>query len=163
MVRAALLLAAALALPAAALAAAAAPPQSAATVLKAKVAPPSVASEPLFASIVKDAQALKAQTAAYEKGPSDADFTHMAGSQAFAGAVGQLSALDMQGHVTLTQRGVSDDLKCILKGMSQDLSVKLKAIQTASDAKARHAAFQDMYFLLRDNVAVITSPPQPSA
>lgn len=127
------------------------------------VAPPSVAGEPLFADIVRRAAKLKAETEAYEKGPLDTGFDHMSDAAAFETAIGQLSTLDMQGHVTLVQRGAQDDLKCILKGISQDLPVKLKALEAASDAKARHAALEDMFYLLRDNVEVITAPPQPSA
>jgi hypothetical protein len=125
--------------------------------------PPSVAAEPLFADIVQRAAKLKAATAAYEKAPLDADFNHMTGAGDFETAVGQLSALDMQGHVTLVQRGFTDDLKCILKGISQDLPVKMKALEAAADPKARHAALEDMFYLLRDNVEVITAPPQPAA
>ena len=125
--------------------------------------PPSVASEPLFVDIVKRAAALKAETAAYEKGSLDAAFDQMSGAAAFESAVAQLSDLDMQGHVTLKSRGYSDDLKCILKGISQDLPVKMRAVQGAADAKARHAALEDMFYLLRDNVEVITAPPQPAA
>jgi hypothetical protein len=125
--------------------------------------PPSVASEPLFVGIVQRAAKLKAETAAWEKGALDTDFDHMAGASDFETAVSQLSDLDMQGHVQLVQRGYTDDLKCILKGISQDLPVKLKALETAADAKARHSALEDMFFLLRDNVEVITAPPQPAA
>ena len=125
--------------------------------------PPSVASEPLFVDIVKRAGMLKAQTQAYEKGSLDSGFDHMAGAGDFETAVAQLSDLDMKAHVDLVSRGYSDDLKCILKGISQDLTVKLKAVEAAPDAKARHDALQDMFYLLRDNVEVITAPPQPAA
>ena len=128
-----------------------------------KPTPPSVASEPLFVDIVKRAGLLKAQTQAYEKGSLDAGFDHMAGASDFETAVAQLSDLDMKGHVELASRGYSDDLKCILKGISQDLPVKMKALEAAPDAKARHDALQDMFYLLRDNVEVITAPPQPAA
>jgi hypothetical protein len=125
--------------------------------------PPSVASEPLFVNIVKQAAALKAETEGYEKGSLDASFDQMAGAHDFTAAIGQLADLDMQGHVVLANRGYSDDLKCILKGISQDLPVKLRALEAATDPKARRAALEDMFYLLRDNVEVITSPPQPSA
>jgi hypothetical protein len=130
----------------------------------ANVSPPaSVASEPLFADIVRRAGVLKAETQAYESGPLDNAATGFKGFASFEADVGKLSDLDMQGHVVLVNRGVTDDLKCILKGISQDLPVKLKALEDAQDAKGRHAALQDMYYLLRDNVEVITSPPQPAA
>jgi hypothetical protein len=125
--------------------------------------PQSVASEPLFADIVRRAGALKAETQGYEKGPLDGDVAQLKGFASFESDVGKLSDLDMQGHVVLLQRGVTDDLKCILKGISQDLPVKLKAVEAATDAKGRHDALDDMFYLLRDNVEVITSPPQPAA
>ncbi len=141
--------------------AAAGPPP--ATPAVANPTPPSVASEPLFVDIVRRAGTLKAQTQAYEKGALDADFDHMSGATDFETAVAQLSDLDMKGHVELLNRGYSDDLKCILKGISQDLPVKMKALESAADPKARHAALEDMFYLLRDNVEVITAPPQPAA
>jgi hypothetical protein len=141
--------------------AAVAPPP--ATPAIARPTPPSVASEPLFTDIVKRAGALKAQTKAYEDGALGADFAHMAGASQFETAVAQLSDLDMKGHVELASRGYSDDLKCILKGISQDLPVKMKALESAADPKARHAALEDMFYLLRDNVETITAPPQPAA
>jgi hypothetical protein len=125
--------------------------------------PPSVAGEPLFVDIVRRAAKLKDETAAYEKGALDTDLEHAPGFPSFETAVGELSALDMQGHVTLVERGATDDLKCILKGISQDLPVKLKELETAPNAKTRHEALDDMFYLLRDNVEVITAPPQPAA
>lgn len=126
-------------------------------------APPSVATEPLFADIVRRATKLRDETKAFENGPLDRGLDHMPGFATFEADVGQLSSLDMKGHVTLVERGVTDDLKCILKGISQDLPVKLKDLETASDPKTRHQALEDMFYLLRDNVEVITAPPQPSA
>ena len=142
------------------LAASAGPAPSA---IPAVTAPPSVASEPLFADIVRRAGVLKDETQAYEKGTLDASATRLPDFAAFEKQVGELSDLDMQGHVVLVNRGVADDLKCILKGISQDLPVKLRALEAAPDAKSRHGALQDMFYLLRDNVEVITSPPQPAA
>jgi hypothetical protein len=127
------------------------------------ITPPSVASEPLFTGIVQRAAKLKADTAAFEKAPLDTDFDHMAGATQFESAISELSSMDMQGHVTLVQRGYTDDLKCILKGISQDLPVKLKALESAADPAARKTALEDMFYLLRDNVEVITAPPQPAA
>jgi hypothetical protein len=125
--------------------------------------PPSVAGEPLFVDIVHRAATLKAETKAYESAPLDGGLTGLKGFASFETGVSELSALDMQGHVTLVARGYTDDLKCILKGISQDLPVKLKALEAASDPKARHDALDDMFYLLRDNVEVITAPPQPAA
>jgi hypothetical protein len=126
-------------------------------------APPSVAAEPLFADIIRRATRLKSETEAYEKAPLDGGVATLGGFAGFEGEVNELSALDMQGHVVLAQRGDKDDLKCILKGISQDLPLRLQALETAADAKARRQALADMFYLLRDNVEVITAPPQPAA
>jgi hypothetical protein len=125
-------------------------------------APPSVAGEPLFVDIVRKAGRLKAETESYEKAPLDGDVKGLGGFSAFETDIGKLSDLDMQGHVLLAQRGTDGDLKCILKGISQDLPVKLKALEDAADPKARLEALKDMTYLLRDNVEVITSPPIPT-
>jgi hypothetical protein len=138
----------------------AAPPPAAPATM---VTPPSVASEPLFVSIVSRAGQLKAETKAYESAPSDGGVDKLKDFSTFETAIGELSSLDMQGHVQLVQRGYTDDLKCILKGISQDLPVKLKALEAANDPKSRHEALEDMFYLLRDNVEVITAPPQPAA
>ena len=71
-----------------------------------------------------------------------------------------LSALDMQGHVQLAKSGQDGDLKCILKGISQDLPLKLQAMMSAPSGMAEDAALKDMFYLLRDNVEVITTPPK---
>jgi hypothetical protein len=125
--------------------------------------PPSVAGEPLFVGIVQRAGKLKAETKAYESAPLSSGVDQLKDFTAFEQGVTELSSLDMQAHVDLVQRGYTDDLKCILKGISQDLPVKLKALETASDPKSRHDALEDMFYLLRDNVEVITAPPQPAA
>jgi hypothetical protein len=125
--------------------------------------PPSVAGEPLFVGIVQRAGKLKAETKAYESAPLAGGVEQLKDFTAFEAGVAELSSLDMQGHVELVQRGYTDDLKCILKGISQDLPVKLKALEAANDPKSRHDALEDMFYLLRDNVEVITAPPQPAA
>jgi hypothetical protein len=124
----------------------AAPPQ---------MAPPAaVASEPLFVDIVRRAGALKAQVEAFKGKPDPLP-------EAFKTGIGELSALDMKGHLMLAARGTDGDLKCILKGISQDLPLKLAAVQAAATPKDRDLALRDMAYLLNDNVEVITAPPAP--
>src|SRR5271169_4531221 len=84
-------------------------------------APPSVAGEPLFADIVSRAGRLKNEAEAYAKAPLDGDLKSLGGFAGFESGVGKLADLDMQGHVALAARGTDGDLKCILKGISQDL------------------------------------------
>lgn len=130
-------------------------------------APASVAGEPLFRDIVKRARQLKAETEAYRQALAKADPAGAAlklkAFDAFSARIGDLSALDMKGHVTLKERGAVDDLKCILRGISQDLPEKLTAVGAATTIKAQDLALRDMVYLLNDNVEVITAPPQPAA
>jgi hypothetical protein len=112
--------------------------------------PTSTAQEPLFVDIVRRAAALKAEVAG--------------GAPELAGLkkrVGELAALDMQGHVLLRERGTDGDLKCILKGIAEDLPLKLAAVEAAKDARTRKLAFDDLAYLLNDNVEVIQAPPAP--
>jgi hypothetical protein len=129
-------------------------------------APASVAGEPLFIDIVGRAKRLKAQTEAYRADlPKEPDAVAKAlkGFDVFQGQIAELSGLDMKGHVTLKERGAVDDLKCILRGISQDLPEKLKAVAEAKTVKDQDLALRDMVYLLNDNVEVITAPPQPAA
>jgi hypothetical protein len=135
-------------------------------VIQSAPAPASVAGEPLFADIVKRAGGLKAQAEAYRQAlPKTPDTVAQAlkGFDVFQGRITDLSALDMKGHVTLKERGAVDDLKCILRGISQDLPEKLKAVAEARTVKDQDLALRDMVYLLNDNVEVITAPPQPAA
>ena len=128
------------------------------------VAPPSVASEPLFKDIGSRAGTLKAEVEVFRKAIAGADQAKpLPGFDNFGAAIGQLAQLDEQGHKLLLARGAPDDLKCILHGISQDLAVKLTAVAAAKTGKDEELALRDMSFLLRDNVEVITAPPQPAA
>ena len=126
--------------------------------MKPEFTPPSgaVALEPLFADIVRRAGELKLAVDAVHGGgqalPDD-----------FAAKIDELARLDMKGHFTLAERGTDGDLKCILRGIAEDLPLKLQAMQGASEAAARKEALEDMSYLLRDNVEVITTPPRPDS
>lgn len=127
-------------------------------------APAPVASQPLFQDIVGQAGRLKAEVERYRSalgGASDA--VALPGADAFASDIGQLSALDQQGSDWLKVHSSDGDLKCILHGISQDLSTKLAAVQAAKTAHDEDMALRDMDYLLRDNVEVITAPPAPPA
>ncbi len=143
-------------------------------VLQQPSVPQSVAGEPLFLdqegnAWPRDHRAgqLKAETESYRQALAKADpagaATKLKSFDAFSTRIGDLSALDMKGHVTLKERGAVDDLKCILRGISQDLPEKLAAVGAATTIKAQDLALRDMAYLLNDNVEVITAPPQPAA
>ncbi len=119
-----------------------------------------LAREPLYADIVRQAGMLKAQVSTYRA--MAAGTAPLPGFDTFKTGIAALSDLDMQGHVDLAKRGTDGDLKCILRGISQDLPRKLTEVEKAATSDARSAALQDMFYLLRDNVEVITSPPAPT-
>ncbi len=122
----------------------------------------SVAHEPLFADIIKRAAKLKADTEAYRKKTAKAtaalDLPRFAD---FQSRIGALSDLDMKGHLELAKRGTDGDLKCILRGISQDLPKKLADLVGAKTGADQDQALRDMSYLLNDNVEVITAPPAP--
>lgn len=143
-----------------------APPAVAPAIVQPGQAPPPVAAEPLFVDIVRRAGGLKDQTQAYRDGlPKDpaAAAAPLAGFTAFRAEIQALAALDMKGHLALKERGAVDDLKCILRGISQDLPEKLTAMAEAKTVRDQDLALRDMVYLLNDNVEVITAPPQPAA
>ena len=65
----------------------------------------------------------------------------------------------MKGHLELAKRGTDGDLKCILRGISQDLPKRLDDLMKADKPDTRDDALKEMSYLLRDNVEVITTPP----
>lgn len=134
----------------------AAPPPRPLLVATAPTAP--LAGEPLFADIVGRAGALKLTVEGWrgKTGP-------LPGFDAFGSQLTALADLDMQGHRLLARRGTDGDLKCILRGIAQDLPVRLKEVETAADDHARDQALKEMIWLLRDNVEVITTPPTVSS
>lgn len=119
-------------------------------------APVSVASEPLFADIVARSTRLKALV--------DGWAGTLPAAEAFAAfriEAEALAALDMQGHLVLKERGVDGDLKCILRGISEDMPKRLDAVAAAASPQEQAVALSELAYLLDDNAEVITAPPQP--
>jgi hypothetical protein len=115
--------------------------------------------EPLFASIVGEAKALGKTVDGYVAGLKDAkDAKPLPGLDKFEKRVTALSALDMKGHLELAARGTDGDLKCILRGISQDLPRKLDDLMKADAPAKQEIALKEMGYLLNDNVEVITTP-----
>ena len=123
--------------------------------LPASAAPTALAQEPLYADIVARAKGLHLRVKTAEASPA----TALAGLKK---EVEALAALDMQGHFDLKARNVDGDLKCILKGIAEDLPKRLEDLAAARDAETRITALKEMSYLLNDNVEVVTAPPGPA-
>ncbi|MGV8928563.1 MAG: hypothetical protein ACOH1E_02325 [Brevundimonas sp.] len=126
-------------------------------------APVSVAGEPMFADIVARSGALKSVVQGWiDAGVMDqADFARGPAFTGFKARAVELSAIDMQAHLILKERGTDGDLKCILRGISEDIPVKVAAVEAAATPAERRVALDELAYLLNDNVEVITAPPQP--
>ena len=126
-------------------------------------APVSVASEPLFADIIQRSTTLKLLVDGWrtELAGNDDWALTPAAFETFNADTLALSQLDMQGHLVLKERGTDGDLKCILRGISEDIPLRVEALQAASDAQGRREALSALSYLLNDNIEVITAPPQP--
>lgn len=128
-------------------------------------APVSVAHEPLFADLVTRSGSLKAIVDGWIAS-GEADGQGFFAGAAFTGFKAQtveLAERDMQGHLVLKERGTDNDLKCILRGISEDMPKKVAALEAAPNPAERKVALEELAYLLNDNVEVITSPPRPAA
>lgn len=121
----------------------------------ASVAPAPLISEPLFADIANRADSLSARATGWMTSGAIAD------SAAFRADVARLAELDMEGHRTLAARGTDPDLKCMLRGMSNDLAAQMTVIEGARDATARNVALERLNGLLSDNAQVLRAPSRP--
>ena len=126
-------------------------------------APISVAGEPLFIDIVTRSTTLKTMVEGWgTSGLIDQDgFLTSAAFADFKVQTTTLAEMDMQGHLILKERGTDGDLKCILRGISEDMPKKVAALETAATSAERRVALDELAYLLNDNVEVITAPPQP--
>lgn len=126
-------------------------------------APLSVAGEPLFADIVARSGALRGVVQGWidAGAASRADFASGGEFTSFKTRAAELAAADMQGHLVLKERGVDGDLKCILRGISEDMPKKIAAVEAAATPAERAVALSELAYLLNDNVEVVTAPPQP--
>lgn len=126
-------------------------------------APASVAAEPFYADIIRRAQTLEAAVARYRTDALKASATAipLAGFADLKREALALAELDMQGHRDLAARGTDGDLKCILRGISEDMPLRLEGIETATSGAAQDVALAELQHLLEDNAQVLLSPPNP--
>lgn len=113
--------------------------------------------EPFYAAIVRDAGRLKTRTEGFAKAPS-LSLLSSQGFRSYAQDIRTLSERNLKGHMDLKARGTDNDLKCVLKGVSVDLPLKLDAIEAAKTPEALKGALDDMAYLLEDNIEVIVTP-----
>ncbi len=114
-----------------------------------------ISKEPFYADLVKRAERLKHQTEAFS--PS-VTLLSQRRFRTYADDIRQLTDDDLSGHLDLKNRGTDNDLKCIMKGLSLDLPIKLKAIESAKDDTEMAAALNQMAALLSDHIDVIVTP-----
>ena len=130
------------------------------------VAPPTtLAQEPLYADIVSRSQALKGVVDAWiaAGAAQNEGFAQTPEFASFRTEAAALSERDMAGHIDLRERGTDGDLRCILRGLSEDLTRRVTDVAEATDERTRADALSELSYMLNDNVEVITSPPGPTA
>ena len=128
--------------------------------------PPSAGSvvfqkEAMFVDIVQKAGMLLGQTKAYRDSLKTDAEEGLEAYSLFQQEVKRLSDMDFAAHKSLEERGLDGDLKCILRGISADLGLKLGELDAATDLKSKDKALKELSYLLNDNVEVITAPPAP--
>ncbi|MBN8551468.1 MAG: hypothetical protein J0L52_01065 [Caulobacterales bacterium] len=128
------------------------------------VAPPNaLAQEPMYADIISRSEALKTVVEAWitSGAAQDAGFAQRPDFVAFRQAATELSERDMAGHLDLRERGTDGDLRCILRGLSEDLPRRVQDVAAATTPNTRSDALAELSYLLNDNIAVIVAPPAP--
>ena len=132
-----------------------------------QVAPPpaTLAEEPMYADIVARSRTLKAVVDRWiaEGAAQDQAFAERPDFIDFRTAALELSERDMAGHIDLRERGTDGDLRCILRGLSEDLTVRVNELAAAATPGDRTDALSELAYLLNDNVEVVIAPPGPDA
>lgn len=114
-----------------------------------------ISREPFFADLVTRARYLETETKGFT--PALA-LLQQPKFLTYTKAIRTLSADDQKGHMTLKARGTDNDLKCIMKGLSLDLNIKMDAILAAKSDAEVGTALDNMAALLSDNIDVIVTP-----
>lgn len=125
--------------------------------------PQTLAQEPMYADIVSRSQALRDVVDGWiaDGAASDEHFVHREDFAGFRTAATTLSERDMAGHLDLRARGTDGDLRCILRGLSEDLTVRVDTLAAAETPTQRGDALAELRYLLNDNIEVVVAPPTP--
>ncbi len=123
-----------------------------------------VAAEPFYADIIDRASRLEARVEAMRSPAMKASATPvpLPGFASLKAEAQALAELDMQGHRDLAARGTDGDLKCILRGISEDMPGKIAAVEAAPTGAAQDLALDELRHLLIDNREVLKAPPAPA-
>lgn len=113
---------------------------------------PAMGLEALFTDIVARAGRLKAMGEAMRASGAAAD-------PGFEQGIVELAELDMAAQRRVREIGVDGDLACILRGIAEDLPVKLAALRLSSAPEDRDLALRELIYLLNDNIEVVVTPP----
>lgn len=119
-----------------------------------------LSAEPAFAALVEESQRLKGITDGWMVPDilGDAHFVHMPAFTAFKSRIEALAVADMNGHLTLKERGTDSDLTCIMRGIAEDMPKKLAQLEEAAPGAPRKMALEELSYLLNDNAEVILAP-----
>jgi len=121
-----------------------------------------LAAEPLFVDIVSRSGRLKGVAEGWAASGAVHAPGFLTGGEwlGFRTEARALGELNLQGHLILTSRESEGDMACILRGLSDDLPVRLTDMEAADTPGARDLALAELVHLFDDNIAVITSPAQ---
>ena len=120
-----------------------------------------IAQEPLFVDIVARARFLLGTVNRYRTVLAEDSAAELPAYSEFKFRITTLSDLDFKAHESLAARGIDSDLKCILRGISADLALKMGELDRAADVQAKDKMLKDLSYLLNDNIEVIKAPPAP--
>lgn len=114
-----------------------------------------------FNRLVEDSRKLKSIVDGWMAADTkdEPDFIQSQAYLSFKADTQALAVANMQAHLQLKSLGTDGDLTCILRGIAEDLPLKLGQIETASAGQARLQALDEMAYLLNDNAEVILAPP----
>jgi len=131
------------------------------TAIAASYAPLSLPQESAFAALIGEATRLKLVVQGWMNTPTvnDEGFLQSEAYSNFKIQTENLAKADMEGHLTLKQRGTDGDLTCILRGIAEDIPKRIANLEAAPVGAERYQALEELAYLLNDNAEVILAPP----